>query len=46
MFTTMQRVAVAAALGLASFVASANADFMLVNRTGFDLREIYISPAK
>ncbi len=45
MFTTMQRVAVAAALGLASFAASANADFTLVNRTGYDLREIYISPA-
>ncbi len=45
MFTAFQRAAVAAALGLASVAASANADFILVNRTGFDLREIYVSPA-
>lgn len=46
MLITIQRAAVAVALTLSSFAASANADFILVNRTGFDLREIYISPTK
>ena len=45
MFTTLQRTAVAVALGLTSMAASASADFLLTNRTGFDLREIYVSPA-
>jgi hypothetical protein len=45
MLTLVTRAAVTAAIGLASFAASANADFTLTNRTGFDLREIYVSPA-
>lgn len=31
---------------LFSVLASANADFTLVNGTGFDIREVYISPTK
>jgi len=34
------------AAALAATAAFADADFTLVNRTGYDIREVYISPTK
>jgi hypothetical protein len=35
-----------AATALAAAAHAGDADFTLVNRTGYDIREVYISPAK
>ena len=42
---TVQRIALAAAAFLCSLTAVAgDADFLLVNRTGYPIREIYLGP--
>ena len=39
-------LAALAASALATFAHAGDADFTLVNRTGYEIREVYISPAR